>query len=226
MSGGTGHERPTVAPLGDSALTIRLGDHIDRALAVRVRELADRIRAARIASVAEVVGGYAALTVWYDALRADYDTMVAALAPVLEMSLPMSAELPGMQTAREHIVPVIYDGPDLEEVARRTGLEVSDVIARHGDRWYDVYLIGFVPGWGYLGDLDPALVLPRRMQPRPRVPAGSVAIAEAQTGVYPLVTPGGWHLIGRTSVVFFDPMAYPPALLAPGDRVRFVPVAP
>jgi KipI family sensor histidine kinase inhibitor len=172
--------------------------------------------------VREVVVGYAALTVWYDALRTDYAVIAAALEPILDQT-PAAAR--AADTPREHRIPVRYDGPDLAEVADRTGLTVSEVIDRHSNRWYEVYLIGFVPGWAYLGDLDPALVLPRRSVPRTRVPAGSVGIAGAQTGVYPLATPGGWHLLGRTSIVLFDPNAEPPALLAPGDRVRFVPVA-
>ncbi|HLB54334.1 MAG TPA: 5-oxoprolinase subunit PxpB, partial [Gemmatimonadales bacterium] len=119
------------------------------------------------------------------------------------------------------LIPVRYDGPDLEEVSARTSLTREEVIRRHTAPEYLVYLLGFAPGFGYLGDLDPALILPRRSAPRTRVPAGSVAIAGAQTAVYPLETPGGWHLIGRTTLSLFDPRRDPPALLAPGDRVRF-----
>ncbi len=108
-------------------------------------------------------------------------------------------------------------------VAERTGLVPLDVVRRHTEPDYDVYFLGFVPGFAYLGPVDPALVLPRRPTPRRRVPAGSVAIAGAQTGVYPLETPGGWHLIGHTDVVLFDPERNPPNLLAAGDRVRFSP---
>jgi KipI family sensor histidine kinase inhibitor len=214
-------ERPSIVPLGDSALTIRIGDRVDAALAAQVRYVADRITAARLEPVQEVVVGYAALTVWYDALHTDYATIADALEGILD-SAPNTT--PRVATPREHKIPVRYDGPDLAEVAERTGLSVQEVIARHSGRWYEVYLIGFVPGWAYLGDLDPALVLPRRSSPRTRVPAGSVGIAGAQTGIYPLPTPGGWHLLGSTSVVLFDPDDEPPALLAPGDRVQFLPV--
>ena len=212
---------PVIVPLGDSALTILLGDRIDAALAARAHRLAERIRTAEIESVQEVVVGYAAVTVWYDALRVALKKVTDALDPLVAAD-PGPAPTTGAR--RQHVIPVQYDGPDLEDVAQRIGLPASEVVARHSDRWYDVYLVGFVPGWAYLGDLDPALVLPRRPVPRTRVPAGSVAIAGAQTGVYPLATPGGWHLIGRTSVVLFDPASEPPARLAPGDRVRFVPV--
>jgi KipI family sensor histidine kinase inhibitor len=214
---------PSTVPLGDTALTIRVGDRVDAAVAARARALADRIRAAGVPAVREVVMGYAAVSVWYDALHADYATVADALQPFITQDLPPALS---SSTVREHTIPVRYDGPDLPDVARRTGLSVSDVVARHSGRWYDVYLIGFVPGWAYLGDLDPSLVLPRRATPRTRVPAGSVAMAGAQTGVYPLATPGGWHLIGTTSTVLFDEHAEPPALLAPGDRVRFVPIGP
>jgi KipI family sensor histidine kinase inhibitor len=215
-------QRLSVVPFGDTAVTIRLGERVDRALVARARLLAERIRSARIASVREVVVGYASVTVWYDALRGDYAALVSALEHLLATSLN-ETDAKTARAPREHIIPVTYDGPDLSEVAERTGLLLSEVIRLHSDRRYDVYLVGFVPGWAFLGDLDPALVLPRRAQPRPRVPAGSVAIAGAQTGVYPLATPGGWHLIGRTSVVLFDPAADPPALLQPGDRVKFKP---
>lgn len=220
MSGTAESTTPSVVPLGDGALTIELGNRVDAALAGRVRALAERIRRADLPSVREVVVGYAACAVWYDALRTDY----AALATTIEALLRAPAEAAAPALApRLHTIPVRYDGPDLEEVARRTGLAVPEVVARHTGRTYEVYLLGFVPGWAYLGDLDPRLVLPRRAEPRTRVSAGSVGIAGAQTGIYPLATPGGWHLLGRTSVTLFDPAVDPPALFAPGDHVRFVP---
>ena len=115
-------------------------------------------------------------------------------------------------------------GEDLAVVAERTGLTTGEVVGLHSEREYHVYVIGFVPGFAYLGELHPSLVLPRRSEPRKRVPAGSVAVAEAQTGVYPFSTPGGWHLIGRTEVKMFDPASTDPALLRVGDRVVFDPV--
>jgi KipI family sensor histidine kinase inhibitor len=121
-------------------------------------------------------------------------------------------------------VPVTYNGEDLDEVARRTGLTRQMVIEIHCSREYRVYMLGFAPGFAYLGNLDSRLALPRRDTPRKRVPAGSVAIAEVQTAVYPSSTAGGWHLIGRTDLEMFDIRRNPPALLAPGDRVVFEPV--
>lgn len=124
-------------------------------------------------------------------------------------------------------LPVQYggaEGPDIEAVARHAGLSVASLIERHAATEYTVYFLGFQPGFAYLGGLDPALATPRRKEPRVRVPAGSVGIGGEQTGVYPMSSPGGWQLIGRTSTVLFDPDRDPPSLLEPGDRVRFVPV--
>ena len=115
-----------------------------------------------------------------------------------------------------------YDGPDLADVAAHCGLSTEEVVRRHTGADYVVYFIGFQPGFAYLGGLDEALHTPRRAEPRVAVPAGSVGIGGAQTGIYPLATPGGWQLIGRTALPLFDPQAEPPTLLAPGDRVRFV----
>jgi 5-oxoprolinase (ATP-hydrolysing) subunit B len=218
-----GPAAPAFTALADSALTITLGDRADAATSARVRVVAAAIRAASTPAVRDIAPGYAALTVWYDALHTSYETMVRILEPVVTLAAG-AAPRADMAAAREHEIPVRYDGPDLGDVARRTGLSVADVVARHAGRLYTVYFLGFVPGWAYLGDLDPSLVVPRRTEPRPRVPAGAVAIAGAQTGVYPYAIPGGWHLIGRTSAELFDPARDPPAVFAAGDRVRFVQV--
>jgi KipI family sensor histidine kinase inhibitor len=167
-----------------------------------------------VPGVRETVSGYGTVTVFYDG---DYPSIRTLILPMVDTKT--SETTPGT----EHTIAVRYNGPDLDDVAKRTGLTPSEIVERHSGRVYTVYLIGFVPGWAYLGDLDPALELPRRDEPRTRVPAGSVAIAGRQTGIYPLDTPGGWHLIGHTSAPMFDPMADPPATLAAGDRVRFIP---
>jgi KipI family sensor histidine kinase inhibitor len=123
-----------------------------------------------------------------------------------------------------HRIEVVYDGADLEDIARHAGLSSADVVSLHTSRDYVVELIGFLPGFAYLGPLDERLIVGRRATPRPRVPAGSVAIAGAYTGVYPAASPGGWHLLGHVvDITLFDPRRDPPALLRPGDRVRFVP---
>lgn len=212
---------PVLTPLGESAITLAYGNVVDPALNARVLRAAAAVRQAGLPAVRELVPAYAALTVWYDPLHVDAATMIEQLARVVRHAdaLP-DHELAG----REHRIPVRYDGPDLDEVARQTGLSRAEVVRRHAAPWYRVYLLGFAPGFAYLGDLDPALALARRGTPRKRVPAGSVGIAGAQTAIYPLDTPGGWHLIGHAEVTCFDPERSPPSLFQPGDRVRFEPV--
>ena len=151
----------------------------------------------------------------------------AAAVPAAELRRVLTALPPGgpAGTGRVHEIGVRYDGEDLAEVAGRTGLDVAEVVARHAAPLYTVACLGFSRGFPYLEGLDPALWLPRRASPRARVPAGSVAVAAEQAGIYPQATPGGWHLLGTTDAVLFDEAAQPPARLAPGDRVRFVPAA-
>jgi len=213
---------PRVEPLGDSALLVVLGEGTDPALAARVVGLAAHVRKVGLPGVCDVVPAYGSLAVFFDPVAGNGE----ALAERLELASQRFGTHEPEPRAEQptHVLPVRYDGPDLAEVAGRTGLSRADVVRRHAGRTYDVHFLGFVPGFAYLGPIDPALVLPRRAAPRRRVPAGSVAIAGAQTGVYPLETPGGWHLIGHTDVVLFDSARDPPNLLAAGDRVRFFPV--
>ena len=153
------------------------------------------------------------------------DTGSSTMTLAKTVSRPVAT--PGRDGGRLIELPVRYggsEGPDLEAVARHAHLSVSEVIERHSAPEYVVFFIGFQPGFAYLGGLDPTLVTPRRKEPRVQVPAGSVGIGGAQTGVYPMASPGGWQLIGRTAEVLFDPARAAPALFEPGDRVRFVPV--
>jgi KipI family sensor histidine kinase inhibitor len=212
------HSSPLRAqPLGDSAVAVVFGTERSAELLHKIHSAARALEAARIPHVEDVVPAYLALTVFYDSLRVSYREISATLLAAFDRT----ADAAKTPTPRTHRIPVRYDGPDLDFIATSTGLSVDDVVARHLGRSYTVDLLGFVPGFGYLGELDPALHLPRREQPRPRVTAGSVAIAAAQTAIYPLDTPGGWHIIGSTSTVMFDPARNPPALLAPGDTVQF-----
>jgi KipI family sensor histidine kinase inhibitor len=212
------YQKPRVHPLGDSAITIIFGSERSPELLRQIHAVARSIAAARVPGVEDVVPAYLALTVFYDALHATYDEMAARLLAACEGVDDSRSSRP---PSREHTIPVRYDGIDLDAVAAATGLSADEVVTRHTAPTYTVDLLGFVPGWAYLSELDPALQLARRDQPRPRVPAGSVAIAAAQTGIYPLDTPGGWHIIGTTSVTMFDPARDPPALFAAGDAVRF-----
>lgn len=184
----------------------------------RVHTAAVSLAAAKIPGVQDIVPAYLRLAVFYDPLEVPYAEMSARLLEHCELA---GTRVGPQLRPRQHLIPVDYDGPDLAGVAETTGLTVEEVIVRHVGRVYTVDLIGFVPGFAYLSELHPTLQLPRRAEPRPRVLAGSVAIAGAQTAVYPLDTPGGWHLIGSTKTTMFDPTRDPPALLQPGDTVRF-----
>jgi len=212
---------PEIVPLGDSAILLRLGDVVDRAVNRRVRACASAIRAAGLAGVTDVVPAYASLAVHYDPSELNADDMSSRLREIVQS--PMLQD--GDDSAGSLVtIPTRYDGADMSAVAEATGLSPDEVIARHSAVEYYVYMLGFAPGFAYLGDLDPDLRLPRREVPRTRVPPGAVAIAGSQTAVYPRETPGGWHLIGTTSLILFDPRRDPPALLRAGDRVRFEPV--
>lgn len=205
-------------PLGDSAITIKFGHERSAELLERIHAAARSLVGARVPHVEDVVPAYLALTIFYDPLRATYQEMARQLVSLCENVGDSSA--PDV-ASREHVIPVKYEGIDLSTVAAATGLTVEDVVRLHAGRTYSVDLLGFVPGYAYMSELDPALQIPRRPQPRPRVAAGSVAIAAAQTGIYPLDTPGGWHILGTTTTVMFDPAREPPSLLAAGDTVRF-----
>ena len=210
-------------PLGDSAIAIVFGTERSADLLQQIQSAARSLESAAIPHVEDVVPAYLALTVFYDSLHASYEeisgTVLAACDPATR------TKATPREPPREHRIPVQYTGVDLDAVAATTGLSVEEIIARHSSKTYTVDLLGFVPGFAYLSELDASLQIPRRAQPRPRVAAGSVAIAAAQTAVYPLDTPGGWHIIGSTETVMFDPTRDSPALLAPGDTVRFEPAA-
>jgi inhibitor of KinA len=204
-------------PLGDSGVSIVFGSERSEEMLRRIQTVAKAIVSAGMPHVEDVVPAYLTLVAFYNPLEASYAEVSAQLLDVCERAAKSTPRI----VPREHRIVVTYDGPDLEAVAAATGLSTQDVVARHENRSYTVDLLGFVPGWAYLSSLDPAIQLPRRPQPRPRVAAGSVAIAGAQTGIYPLDTPGGWHIIGHTDAVMFDASREPPALLSPGDEVRF-----
>jgi inhibitor of KinA len=210
-------DTPVIDRLGDEALIVTFGDTISWEVGTEVRAAADRIRAMQADSVTDVVPAYTTLAVYFDSTRTGFDVV----ADVVTRALGGLADIP-VSDSRLIEIPVSYDGPDLSDVAERTGLKIAEVIERHSSRTYRAYMSGFVPGFAYLGDLDRSLVLPRRITPRVRVPAGSVAIAGEQTAVYPLETPGGWHLIGTTDARLFDATRREPALIRPGDSVRFV----
>jgi KipI family sensor histidine kinase inhibitor len=207
-------------PAGESALVVELGDAIDPELNARVLALDRALLERPFDGYIEAVPSYRSLLVFFDPVRAtaeDIEEHVRGLGP--------EAERVERRPHRLREVPTVYDGEDLEEVASRIGATPEEVIRLHSDREYLVYMVGFTPGFAYMGKTDERLGLPRRSTPRTRVPAGSVGIAMGQTGIYPSATPGGWNLLGRAEHrELFDLDRDPPSYFVPGDRVRFVPV--
>lgn len=211
---------------GDAAFTVEFGDAIDPKLLAAVNALdaalARRRAEGGCAGLIEAVPTFRSLTLLYDPLLTSRAALEAELAPLLD-----AAEHAEASPGRRWRLPVCYEGdaaPDLAEVAAAAGLSSDDVVALHSGAEYVVYMLGFLPGFPFMGDLPEALRLPRRSEPRVRVPPGSVAIATGLTAIYPWESPGGWHLLGRCPVPLFDAGRPAPALLASGDRVVFEPV--
>jgi len=205
----------------DSALVIEFGSAIDRTVSDQVLALGEALRGADLPGVIEIVATFRSLCVNYDPLVTTGVELESAVASLIRKAGATS------RARRLWDIPVCYDGefaPDLADVANATGLKPVDVVELHASVNYHVYMIGFVPGYPYMGDLPAKLHLPRRTDPRTRVPPGSVAIATSMTAVYPYESPGGWHLIGTSPVRFFDPESADGALLGPGDAVKFRPV--
>ncbi|NQD94193.1 5-oxoprolinase subunit PxpB [Pseudomonas sp. CrR25] len=206
-------------PAGAEALLVVVAEQPDDRLPLRIALLAERLRGELGPLLTDLVPGWTSLLLHYDLTRTDHRQLSERLQPLLERWLdePLAA-----RAGRLHEIPVWYAGADLAEVARLCRLRVEQVIALHSGGEYRVGAIGFAPGFAYLGGVDPRLVLPRRATPRTTVPAGSLAIAERQTAVYPQASPGGWHLLGLCPWRLFDVGREPPCPLALGDRVRFV----
>jgi KipI family sensor histidine kinase inhibitor len=212
--------QPRFLTAGDSALIVEFGDRVDPHLSALVLALAQKLEAAGLAGVVEAVPTFRSLMVHYDPLQTSHADLQRAIAPLLG----------GLQAARfagrRWRIPACYDanlGLDLAEVARRTGLSPSQVVERHSQTRQLVYMMGFLPGLPYLGGLPEEFALPRRGNPRVKVPSGSVAIAMAMSVIYPQESPGGWHILARTPVPLWDMRRSPPALLAAGDEVTFEP---
>jgi inhibitor of KinA len=208
-------------PAGDRALVVDFGDRVDRSLSAQVVQLSEDVRALKTSGVVTTVPTFRSLLVHYDPLRTSGASLAESIRGLLNQ--------PKRQEASRKLwrLPACYApqfAPDLADVAERTGLSVDDVVARHSAVQFHVYMVGFLPGFPYMGDLPVELHLPRRIDPRVRVPAGSVAIATSLTAVYVIESPGGWHLIGSTPVKLFDAAWERPSLFAPGDQVRFDPV--
>ena len=217
----------TVAPLGDRAVLLTVADALDLDANAVARRVAMDIRSRGLGWVVDVVPALVTVAVQFDASTA---REAAERRAALERLLLDAAAQDGGAAplpARTVSIPVCYEAPfapDLKDVAHRTGLAPNEVVALHAGAAHSVLMIGFAPGQPYLGGLDARLSVPRRASPRLRVEAGSVAIANAQTAIYPFAIPGGWNVIGRTPLGLFDPERDPPCLLEPGDTVAFEPI--
>jgi KipI family sensor histidine kinase inhibitor len=209
-------------PSGDSAFIIKAGDVISEEILITVRKLLKKLYEAEIAGVTGIIPSYNEIMVCYDPTVAGYKQIIGSLR-TCEAGIE-SVELPESSTVH---VPVIYGGeygPDLQYVADINSISPEEVVEIHCSAACLVYMLGFTPGFCYLGGMDPRIATPRRETPRMKIPAGAVGIAGHQTGIYPIESPGGWQLIGRTPLRLFDPQKRSPFLFSAGDYVRFFPV--
>lgn len=218
-------------PLGDVAVVATLGEAIDPATLASVLNFAEAIARAKAKGVTDIVPAYATVTVFYESSQVADSNAGAyeSVCKLLEACALQAKASRGMPASKVLEIPVCYGedyGPDMEYVAEHCRISEEDVVALHTGGDYMVHAIGFTPGFPYLGGLVEALRTPRRDTPRSRVPAGSVGIGGLQTGVYPMASPGGWQIIGRTPMHLFRPNLEPAALLKPGDRVRFKAISP
>ena len=212
--------RPRINPLGDSSVLVQLGDEIDFTINQRVHTLANLIDSSALDGIIETVPAYATLLVHYDPLNLSYAQVKNYLRARITQVEESDSRKP-----RQVEVPVRYGGeygPDLDFVASHSGLPVEEVIRIHAERIYTIFMMGFTPGFPYMGKLDDAIITPRLPTPRTHVPAGTVAIAGSQTGIYSIDSPGGWQLIGWTPLKLFIPESDSPFLFSPGDEVKFI----
>jgi inhibitor of KinA len=216
-----------ILPLGDGAVYIEFSQTLDLEVNEAVQQLAAAVRGHKVAWLRDIVPTLGGLALHFDpehnALPA---SPIDATRQLIDLCLSQPTELVG-ESAPLIELPVCYErefAPDLDEIALKLGLSPEELVRRHCAARYRVLMMGFVPGHPYLGGLDASLVVPRRATPRAKVPAGSIAIANAQSSIYPFEIPGGWNLIGRTPMILFDALREPPCLLAPRDQVQFVPI--
>jgi inhibitor of KinA len=211
--------RLRIVPLGDSALLVEFENRIDQAINERCIGLAEALEARGVGGVRDIVPAYRTVAVYFDPLKTDATQLLRELQEAV--AAPASAAPTPRAVIR---VPVCYgavDGPDLGEVARFARSSEEDIIAVHTAATYRVFMLGFSPGFAYMGPVDARIAAPRRVTPRTAVPTGSVGIAGEQTGIYPSESPGGWQLVGRTPLHVFDASRTPPSLFRAGDRVQF-----
>lgn len=215
--------KPTISPVGDRAISIDFGQVIDPTINRHIRQTIERIKELQLDGIIELVPTYCALLVEYDAMLYSYSEICNIIEPTLEEGMTNTTN--ELVTVVE--VPTVYGGEfgsDLRFVASHNHLSEDEVISIHSGTDYLVYMLGFIPGFTYLGGMDPRIATPRLSSPRTLIPAGSVGIAGEQTGTYPSDSPGGWQIIGRTPVTMYDMSKAQAALLKAGDYVRYVPI--
>ncbi|WP_298709364.1 5-oxoprolinase subunit PxpB [uncultured Veillonella sp.] len=215
--------KPTISPVGDRAISIDFGQVIDPKINRHIRQTIERIKALQLEGIIELVPTYCALLVEYNAMLYSYSEICNIIEPTLDEGMTDTTN--ELVTVVE--VPTVYGGefgPDLSFVASHNHLSEDEVISIHSGIDYLVYMLGFIPGFTYLGGMDPRIATPRLSSPRTLIPAGSVGIAGEQTGTYPSDSPGGWQIIGRTPVTMYDMAKAQAALLNAGDYVRYVPI--
>lgn len=215
--------KPTISPVGDCAISIDFGQVIDPKINRHIRQTIERIQELHLEGIIELVPTYCALLLQYDAMLYSYAELCNIIEPTLEQNVTENDN--ELVTVVE--IPTVYGGefgPDLGFVASHNKLSEDEVVSIHSGTDYLVYMLGFIPGFTYLGGMDPRIATPRLSSPRTLIPAGSVGIAGAQTGTYPSDSPGGWQIIGRTPVTMYDMSKEQAALLSAGDYVRYVPI--
>jgi len=213
-----------LVPAGDAALIVQFAERIDPAINARAIAMADALRALPLPGLLDVVPTFRSVAIYFDPLQTERDRLIERLRALASVE-----PLPVREAEAPIRIPVRYGGefgPDLADVARFASASESDVVALHTSATYRVFMLGFLPGFAYLGTVDARIAAPRRATPRTNVPAGSVAIAGPQTGIYPSDTPGGWQIVGRTPVRLFDLARSEPCLLKAGDTVQFFPTDP
>jgi inhibitor of KinA len=216
------YPQPTFRVMGDRSLLVELGDRISREVNLRVRMLYYALLDRNIGGIVELIPSYATLLVIFDPLRISLAALKTVTARLTETADP--SRIPEPRTVR---IPVVYGGdfgPDLPWLAEFHHLTPDEVIGYHTATTYHVYMIGFTPGFPYMGEVPVEIATPRRDSPRTKVPQGSVGIAQRQTGIYPVASPGGWQIIGRSPIRLFDPALWPPTALEIGDAVHFYPI--
>jgi inhibitor of KinA len=216
-----------IFPLGDSALTVEFGRTISEELNKKAIALANRLDTESFPGFVEAVPAYASTSIFYDPVKvrnecSGFETAFATIKNFAEIALTKIDTL-DTETSRSHKIPVVFDGPDFDDVAKFAGLTADAVVELFIARSYRVYMLGFLPGFTYMGEVDERIAMPRKDSPRTSVPKGSIGLAGKQTGIYSLPSPGGWQLIGRTDVEMFTPNDASPTLMNPGDEVRFIP---